>query len=148
MPAGVRLGALAAAICIGGFSLVAATGAAALAHSRAEAAAGNFAEAEASARHAATIAPWSSQPLAALGEAELAQGEVDAARATFERALARDREDWSLWLDLARATEGPAQAAALAHASILNPHSPEIAQLRAELELEAGGAELTLEVGE
>jgi Flp pilus assembly protein TadD len=147
MPVGVRGGALAAAICIGGFSLVAATGAAALAHSRAEAAAGNFEEAEVAARHAATVAPWSSQPLAALGEAQLARGDVDAARATFERALALDREDWSLWLDLARTAEGSTQKAALAHASALNPHSPEIAQLRAELELEAGAAELTLEVG-
>jgi tetratricopeptide (TPR) repeat protein len=136
-----RAAALAVAVCIGGFSLVAATGAAALAQSRAEAAAGRFPAAEAAARHAATVAPWSSQPQAALGEALLAEGDIDGARTAFERALARDPQDWSLWLDLARASEGTGQLDALAHAASLNPLSPEVEQLRDELLLEAEGGE-------
>jgi hypothetical protein len=148
MPLAGRAAGLAAAVCIGGFSLVAATGATALAHSRSEAAAGRLAPARAAARHAAALAPWSSQPQAALGEALLAAGDVTGARAAFERALALDPEDWSLWLDLARASEGAAQLQALDRATSLNPLSPEVAQLRAELELEAAGGEPLAEEGE
>jgi O-antigen ligase len=148
IPASGRALALAAAISIGGFSLVTATGAAALAQSRSEVAAGRFAEAESAARHAATIAPWSSQPQAALGEALLGQGDLDGARAAFERALAKDPEDWSLWLDLARVTEGAAQLEALRRSTALNPLSPEVAQLRAELALETVAAAPGTDVGE
>ena len=56
--------------------------------------------------------------------------------------IAKDERDWELWLDLARASEGPALERALAEATRLNPLSPEVAQLRKEL------AELgTIEVG-
>jgi cytochrome c-type biogenesis protein CcmH/NrfG len=61
---------------------------------------------------------------------------VDAAAATLRRAIARDAGNFELWLDLARALDGPARDQALARASRLDPRSPEIAQFRSELALE------------
>ncbi len=79
-------------------------------------------------------APWSPQPWRLVGEAQLARGELGPAQASFRKAIGKDGSDWSLWLDLARASEGRAQLAALERASQLNPLSPEIAQFRAELD--------------
>ena len=90
-------------------------------------------QAEADARSASHWLPWSTDPWRRLGEAQLAQGRLAAARASFRKGLSKDDGDWSLWLDLARASTGKAQAAALAHASRLNPRSPEIAEFRAEV---------------
>jgi Flp pilus assembly protein TadD len=142
-----RAGAIALAVAIAGFAVVAAAGATALAESVAAAKAGRLDDAQAAARRAATLAPWSSEPLRALGESQLRAGDVDAARASFQRASQLDPADWSLWLDLARASDGGSQAAALERAAALNPLSPEIEQLRSELQLEATDA-LPLEVNE
>jgi len=68
--------------------------------------------------------PWSSEPLEALGEAQLASGRPAAARARFRQALALDRSNASLWLDLADASSGPARSRALARAKRLDPRSP------------------------
>jgi len=73
--------------------------------------------------------PWSSEPWRLLGEAELAQRHRAAARAALRKAIAKDRQSWQLWFDLAAATDGAASKAALARASRLNPLSSEIAQL-------------------
>ena len=85
------------------------------------------------ARSASRWQPWSTEPWRRLGEAQLAQGNLAAARTSFHKAITKDRGDWSLWFDLARASTGTTQSSALAHASRLNPRSPEIAELSAEL---------------
>ena len=105
----------------------------ALAQSAEAARAGDWDEAAAKARRAADWAPWSPEPWQRLGQAQLAEGDLDAARASFRTALGKDERDWNLWFDLARASAGAAQRDALARATALNPLSPEIAQFREEL---------------
>jgi hypothetical protein len=103
----------------------------AISDSQDAAAAGNWGASAAAARTAATWAPWSSQPPQLLGEALAAEGNLAAARADFTKALSIDDTDWSVWLDLAIASQGATQQRALSHALALNPLSPEIASWRA-----------------
>jgi Flp pilus assembly protein TadD len=97
---------------------------------------GNWVASARDARRAETWAPWSSDPMRLLGEAQLGLGERRAAVASFHRAIAKSPQDWNLWFDLARATLGRDQRTALAEAARLNPLSPEVAQLRLELRAE------------
>lgn len=137
LSARLRAAGFLAALALGGLAVVGAIGSSALARSADAAGRGDWAEAASQARTAGHFAPWSTEPLRALGQAELARGDLAAARASFERAVARDAGDWALWLDLARASEGRARLEALAGAERLNPLSPEIALFRAELGVEA-----------
>ena len=89
-------------------------------------------EALAQARRARTWTPWSHRPWQRIGQAQLLARRPDRAHAAFGEALERDDEDWSVWYDVAAATEGAARRSALARATALNPRSPEIADLRAE----------------
>jgi hypothetical protein len=82
-----------------------------------------------SARTARTLQPWSPEPWRILGEVELAEGSLEAARRYFRQGLHEDAGDWELWLDLGLASEGPARRAALARAAALNPLSPELREL-------------------
>jgi O-antigen ligase len=97
---------------------------------------GDWAKSAKDARRAHTWAPWSSEPYRVLGEAELGEGDTMSAIASFNKAIAKSRDDWNLWFDLARATTGQPQRAALRHAKQLNPLSPEIAELQKELNAE------------
>jgi Flp pilus assembly protein TadD len=74
--------------------------------------------------------PWSSDPWQMVGEAQLAQGRRAAARASFRKAITKDRRDWELWVDLALASPQPDRRRAALVALRLNPLSPEIAQSR------------------
>lgn len=69
-------------------------------------------------------APWSSQPWQRLGEAQLAAGDVAAARRSFRHAISLNRTDWSLWTDLAEVERGAPRGDALARAAQLNPLGP------------------------
>ena len=84
------------------------------------------------ARRAARLQPWSAEPWRLLGEAQLARGEVSAARASFRKGIERDDGDWELWLDLALATEGAERAHAIEQAQELNPRDPDIAEIAAD----------------
>jgi hypothetical protein len=95
-------------------------------------------EAESQARKAIRWAPWSSEGWQLLGEAQLQQAELAAARVSFSRAIAKDRSDWNLWLDLAFASTGRARSHAAAAALRLDPLSPEIDQVRPALGLPPG----------
>jgi len=76
--------------------------------------------------------------LALLGEAQLGEGQTHAAQASFRQAIYKDSGDWSLWLDLARASTEKEQASALAHASRFDPLSPEVAEFKSELGTQSG----------
>ncbi|HEU6443451.1 MAG TPA: O-antigen ligase family protein [Gaiellaceae bacterium] len=90
---------------------------------------GDYAVAAGRARTARTLEPWSAEPWRLLGEAQLASGEVAAARQSFRRGLERDAGDWELWLDLGLASEGRDRRDAWARALSLNPLSPELQEL-------------------
>lgn len=87
---------------------------------------------EGSARRAARLQPWSSEPWRLLGEARLARGEVAGARTAFLEGLERDDGDWELWVDLALASDGSQRRQALEQARSLNPRDPDLAELAAE----------------
>jgi O-antigen ligase len=93
---------------------------------------GDGREALAKARRARTWMPWSYEPWQRLGEAYLVGGRPDAARSALREALERDDAEWSVWYDLAAASEEGARGSALARAEALNPRGPEIDELRAE----------------
>ena len=78
--------------------------------------------------------PWSPEPWSQLGNAQLAAGDVAAARASFNHELRLDRTNWSAWLDVARAAPRRARARDLRIATRLNPFSPEIADYKASLQ--------------
>lgn len=90
---------------------------------------GNFAKSASDARKAHTWAPWSSEPLRLLGEAELAQARTGTARNDFTAAAAKDPHRGQIWLDVALASTGAEKRRALAHAERLDPLDPTIASL-------------------
>jgi O-Antigen ligase/Tetratricopeptide repeat len=103
----------------------------AVAGSDAAAEEGNWSKAASEARKAKRWAPWSSEPWQRLGEAHLGQDDFVRAESAFREAIEREPNDFELWLDLARATDGAERAAALARAHELNPLSPEVEEFRA-----------------
>jgi Flp pilus assembly protein TadD len=97
---------------------------------------GTYGRAIADARHARMWQPWSSQPWQLLGTAQLQRGQLRLARASFRSAIAKNPQSWELWLDLALASEKPAdRRAAAVRALALNPRSIEINRIRAALGL-------------
>jgi tetratricopeptide (TPR) repeat protein len=73
--------------------------------------------------------PWAAEPWELMGEAELALGRAQAARAHLRRALRGDPRSWSAWLSLGVASTGRERDAALARARSLNPLAPELEAL-------------------
>jgi hypothetical protein len=96
---------------------------------------GRFAESAEAANGATRWMPWSSDPWQLLGEAQLRLQRRPAARVSFRKAIAKDRDDWELWFDLALASSGAARGAAAVRALELNPRASELEGLRAELDL-------------
>jgi O-antigen ligase len=135
LPVASRVAGLALVAVLGSASLVALIGNTALAGSSRATLAEDWSEAESDARRAIRWAPWSFEGWAALGEAQLQQGKLAEARASFREAIAKDSSQWSVWLDLAFASTGQARTAAARKALALNPRSPEIAPVRPALGL-------------
>lgn len=129
----VRYALLGGVVVLAAAAFVGLVGNMALAESADAARRGDWATSIAEARKAERWAPWSPEPWRRLGEAQLAQGDVAASRASFRTALDKAPREWRLWLDLARAAGGRERQEALARAAKLNPLSPEIRQLRLEL---------------
>lgn len=127
-----RAAALLLVIPLVALAIVIEVGNSSLARSISAANRGQTRPAERLARRARHWAPWSAEPWQRLGEAQLAAGDLDHARESFDHAIKLDRADWTLWYDLAEASAGPARSAALAQASRLNPLSPEVATLRGQ----------------
>jgi hypothetical protein len=134
----LRYGVLGVAVAIGVVGFVFLVGNMFLSRASAAAADAKWTTAAHDARRASSWLPWSSQPWQQLGEAQLADGHPALAQVSFGKAIAKDGGDWNLWLDLTRASTGSAQRAALAHASRLNPLSPEVAAFRSDLDSQSG----------
>jgi Flp pilus assembly protein TadD len=113
---------------VAAFAVVAAVGNGALARARTANATRDYAAAATDARTAKSWMPWSPDPLKALGEAQLRQGDVAAAEASFRKAVAVDERDWQAWLDLAATVVGRERTAAVAHARTLYPRSLEVVE--------------------
>jgi O-Antigen ligase len=134
----LRYGALGVAVAIGVVGFVFLVGNMFLSRATSAASDGKWTAAAHDAHRASTWLPWSTQPWKQLGEAQLASGHVVLAQSSFRKAIAKDDGDWSLWFDLARASTGTAQHAALAHATKLDPLSPEIVRFRSDLDSQSG----------
>ena len=126
----VRALAMALALPLVAFAIVAQVGNSALAGSTSALERQDSAAAERLARRATNWAPWSSQPWQRLGEAQLAAGDIVGARRSFLRAIRLDRTDWNAWYGLAEATTGRTRRNALDEAARLNPLSPEVGSLQ------------------
>jgi O-antigen ligase len=126
----VRWTALGGTAALIGFVLLGLLGNGAVSASSKSTDAGHYSRAESQARRATHFAPWSAEPWRRLGEAQAVAGDLAAARASFRKAITKDRRDWTLWFELADASRGAERQRALAEASLLNPLSPEIADLR------------------
>jgi hypothetical protein len=126
----VRTAALIGVTIAATIAIVGYVSADALRTSREALSAGDYSGAVRDARRAARFAPWASEPWLLRGEAELAAGDRTAARASFRRAITKDRADWLPWFRLASASVGPERAYALEQALRRNPNSPEAAELR------------------
>jgi hypothetical protein len=126
----VRVAAVAIAIPLAVFVFAAQIGTGALTAGDRAAARDDERAAASEARRAETWLPWSTAGAQQLGEAQLASGDLEAARRTFLGAISRDRSDWSLWLDLGLTETGRARNQALAEARRLNSLSSELAALK------------------
>jgi hypothetical protein len=118
-----RGAAVAAVVAAGALVGVGLLGNSALSSADSALEAGAWRVAAGDANRARTWMPWSPQPWVALGRAELGVGSTAEARARFEKAVAMDSRDWSLWVDLARATRGAEQRHALREALALYPRA-------------------------
>jgi O-antigen ligase/polysaccharide polymerase Wzy-like membrane protein len=116
-----------AALCLAFVGLVGNT---AMSSSRSAAQTEDWPRAESRARKAIQWAPWSAAAWQQLGEVQLQQAKLAAARMSFRKGIAKDANSWNLWLDLAFASSGPAAHRAALTAYRLNPRSPEIAAVR------------------
>jgi hypothetical protein len=133
----VRWVGLGGSAALAAFALLGLLGNAALSASSQSTQGGHFTRAASEARWARHFAPWSAEPWRKLGEAELSSGNPGVARTSFRNAIAKNREDWTLWYELAQASSGRLRTAALAQAALLNPLSPELkARARAESKAE------------
>ena len=126
----VRAAAVAIAVPLAAFVFAAQIGTRALTESDRAAARGDEPAAASQARRADAWLPLSTAGAHLFAEAELASGDLGTARRTFLGLIARDRSDWSLWLDLGLTETGSARGRALAEARRLNPLSPELAGLK------------------
>jgi O-antigen ligase len=127
---GIRATLAVAAVVAAALSLVGFLGNRAIAESERAAGADDADLAEAEARRAIRWTPWSAHGWQALGEVQLQHAEFADARRSFRRALAKDPDDWNLWLNLAFASKGAGQRRAAERALALNPLSSEIARVR------------------
>jgi hypothetical protein len=120
----VRTAGVAVAVGLSALAIVGLLGNTALESSQAAASSGHWQTAERHARSAIRWMPWSAAGWQALGEAQLALHDRAGAGRSLHRAIAKDPNDWVLWLDLVGATSGMEQVAAVDRAYGLNPLDP------------------------
>src|SRR5919197_1059055 len=102
----VRLTAVGATGALAALAFVGLVGNLALASSTHAAGRGDWNKSAAQARRASDWAPWSSDALDLLGQAQLHRGKTGAAAASFRRALAKDPKRWDIWSDFHAASPG------------------------------------------
>jgi O-antigen ligase len=123
---GIRLGGASLAIGLVGCTLVVLVANRDLSSAAAAAETGSAAV-ESRARVAERWAPWSPDPPRWLASVQLGRGNRGEARRLLRTALDRDSTDWSLWLEMAVATDGAARTRAITTAVRLNPRGGEVA---------------------
>lgn len=121
---GLRFGLIAVSLVLAAVAFVGVNGNGALADAREDANAGRWLASETDARQARRWMPWSSDPWQLTGEAQLARGDLSAARDSFRAAIDKDPDDWELWSGLAAASTGKTRREAVAQALRLNPRDP------------------------
>ena len=104
LPRPVLGGAIGALVLVAVVSVVTLLANRAVANAGSRTASDDIAAATSFARRAQELEPWSSEPWRVLGEAQLADGRLAAAQATFHTAIAKNPGSWKLWLDLALAS--------------------------------------------
>jgi O-antigen ligase len=117
----LRATAIGATAALGALAFVGLVGNLALASSTRAAARSDWKKSAAQARRSSAWAPWSSDALDLLGQAQLHQDKTMPAAASFRRAIAKDPGRWDFWLDLYAATRGRQAALAFRRAYVLNP---------------------------
>jgi hypothetical protein len=122
----IRAGAVAISLSLLAFVVIGLVGNTATSSATNAANGGNWHRVESKTHSARRWAPWSATPLQLHAEAELAAGRLGAARRDFQRAVAKEPHDWTLWFGLAQVSDGGAANRALNQAQKLNPRSPEI----------------------
>jgi O-Antigen ligase/Tetratricopeptide repeat len=125
---GMRWRSTGAALAVGlsALTIVGLLGNTALESSQAAASNGHWQAAERHAHSAIRWLPWSPAGWQALAEAQIALHDRAGARRSLHKALAKDPNDWVLWLDLIGATGGKEQVAAVNHAYRLDPLDPSL----------------------
>ena len=82
---------------------------------------GDYGQALTLARRARWLAPWSSDPWSQIAGIRIAQGRRTAAVDAYRHAVAKDPNDWTLWLGLAAQSRGSERARAVARLRVLAP---------------------------
>jgi tetratricopeptide (TPR) repeat protein len=123
-----------AAIALSAVAFVGLVGASALAESERALDKGRYDKAGSEARKASRWWRWSSEPWRVLGDTQAAAGDLPAARASYRKAIDKDRRNWLLWYQLSSVSEGAEARQALAEAARLNPF------YRTDLEAESASA--------
>jgi len=118
----IRGAGAAAALALIVVAFVGVVGASALSASDDALIKGRYGEAGSQARKAARWWRWSPDPWRQLGDTQAAQGDTAAARASYLKAISKNRRDWMLWYDLSAVSDGRAAEQALNEAARLNPY--------------------------
>jgi hypothetical protein len=126
----LRVAAVSATVALATFAFVALMGNLAIAASNNAATDSNWSSSASHARDAKRWMPWSSDPWRLQGEAQYVQGNFDAARANFRKAIDKDPNNWLLWADLATVGTHGTWRAPARRALALNPLAPELAEFR------------------
>jgi tetratricopeptide (TPR) repeat protein len=122
----VRGAAVAGAVVLTGLALWSLLAAVPLGRAREALLRGDWPSAISNAKKAERWAPWASDPWRYRGEAELALGDVAAARESFRTSVEKEPGEWLNWLQLAVTTGGEEQLEALERAKALNPSEEQI----------------------
>ena len=119
----LRAGGVIAALLLLVVAFVGVVGSSALAASDRALAKGKYGEASSQARKASDWWWWSPDPWRQLGDVAAEQGDNEAARDNYRKAIAKDESDWRLWYDLSTVTTGEESRQALAEATRLNRYA-------------------------
>lgn len=120
-PSLVRVPAVVVILSLSAFAMASFVGHQAIERGRDRLAAGAYQDALTDARLAERLLPWSAEPPAIVGAAELRLGSLEAGRAALRRSAAKDPADWVSWYRLAVGSSGVERQRALARARTLNP---------------------------